>query len=1206
MMSTHKITAGHGYTYLTAQVAAQDASAVPPGGLAAYYAERGEAPGQWLGRGLAGVGLAGGTVVREDQMIALFGEGRHPDAARIADQLKAEGAGENVIATATALGTPFELNLANNEYLRQVAQLMTEWNRANGQPACMPIPPYAKAPIKTAVAQSLFARQHGREAVGARELSDFVASQSRMGSKAVAGFDLTFSPVKSVSALWALAPSPAAAQVEAAHHAAVADTIAWLERTATFTRLGRNGIRQVDTRGLVAAAFVHRTSRAGDPDLHTHVAISNKVQTLDGRWRALDGRVLLKATVAASERYNTRLEAELRERLGLRFAETPRPGRRPVREIDGMDGRLLAGWSSRRAAIELRLGDLATAFQETHGRPPTPVESIELAQQATMDTRPRKHQPSSEAEQRRRWRAEAEQLIGTPRLAAMVDRALAPSRHGSQAFDPRASAQRVIERVQADRATWQRWHVIAEAQRELRRFSVPVSWLEPALDDIVSVALGEYSIALTRPDVAGEPSAVLRADGSSIYSVAGSQLFTSSSVLDAERALLDAARMFDGHRVRESSIDLALLESSANELVLNDGQVRFVRDLATSGARCQLALAPAGTGKTTALRVLARAWVEDGGYVLALAPSAAAARVLGDATGARADTLAKALHDLRSGELQLTSDALLIVDEAGMASTADLAQLLEHTVDAGASLRLVGDDRQLAAVGAGGVLRDIAETVGAATLVAAVRFDDPAEAAATLGVRDGRTDSLDFYLDARRVHVGDSHTAATSAYDAWAADRAAGFESLLLAATRDQVTELNRRARLDRLRSSGDRPEREVPLADGTALSAGDVIVTRRNERRIGITATDWVKNGDRWTVRTLHPGGSLTAVHRATGRHVVLPASYVAADVALGYATTIHGAQGSTADTCHTVITGSETREQLYVALTRGRLGNHVHVALPDARDEHAAARPFTYDPPAAIDLLHNVLDREDAARSATTEIRAHVQPARQVSAAVASYVDSLGLAPTAGGAPPARPAPLPWLPPVPRCIDGGWQTYLDARAEQIAVLADAVTREVLAARNRGALLNRMDPTLGPLLELWHATHHDDDVLSPREQLYLRHLEDRRAALHSMPIGDDAERWKRLVAAVDLNATQAPEYPRLADALTRAFDQHVDVDRLLPRLLAGNSSSTAVEHLEQLIKNAQEERPARKDVEPQLRTLPSIADVNNPLPTLSHDAPSL
>src|SRR5215208_3072049 len=198
----------------------------------------------------------------------------------------------------------------------------------------------------------------------------------------VAGYDLTFSPVKSVSTLWALAEPAVAARIERAHQAAVGDALRFLERHALFTRTGANGIRQVEVQGMVATAFTHRDSRAGDPDLHTHVAVANKVQTLDGRWLSIDGRILFKAAVATSETYNTALENHLRDSLGVRFAARPNPDprKRPVREIVGVDPALTARWSARRADIQTRRGELAGDFQCAHGRPPTPVESLQLAQ----------------------------------------------------------------------------------------------------------------------------------------------------------------------------------------------------------------------------------------------------------------------------------------------------------------------------------------------------------------------------------------------------------------------------------------------------------------------------------------------------------------------------------------------------------------------------------------------------------------------------------------------------------------------------------------------------------------------------------------------------------------------------------------------------------------------------------------------------------
>ena len=178
------------------------------------------------------------------------------------------------------------------------------------------------------MAREFFLAEHGREPVDARELAGQIAKDSRPRTQTVAGYDLTFSPVKSVSTLWAVADPAVAAIIERAHQAAVKDALAFIEKHALFTRTGPQGIRQVNVRGLVATAFTHRDSRAGDPDLHTHVAVANKVQTLDGRWLSIDGRVLFKANVAASETYNTALEQHLRDSVGgaVRRTARHRPG----------------------------------------------------------------------------------------------------------------------------------------------------------------------------------------------------------------------------------------------------------------------------------------------------------------------------------------------------------------------------------------------------------------------------------------------------------------------------------------------------------------------------------------------------------------------------------------------------------------------------------------------------------------------------------------------------------------------------------------------------------------------------------------------------------------------------------------------------------------------------------------------------------------
>jgi ATP-dependent exoDNAse (exonuclease V) alpha subunit len=297
--------------------------------------------------------------------------------------------------------------------------------------------------------------------------------------------------------------------------------------------------------------------------------------------------------------------------------------------------------------------------------------------------------------------------------------------------------------------------------------------------------------------------------------------------------------------VDQTAVDLALLEMAANGTALDAGQASLVRQMCTSGARLQLAIAPAGAGKTTAMRALTLAWTQDGGQVIGLAPSAAAAVVLAEQTGIHTDTLAKLTWSLRHAELPdwaaaIGPSTLLIIDEAGMADTLSVDAAVQFAIDRGASVRLVGDDQQLAAIGAGGVLRDIQQSHGALRLTELHRFTDPAEASASLALRDGDPTGLEFYLDHGRVHVGDVATTTQDAFAAWVSDRAAGLDTIMLAPTRNLVAELNRQARDHRL---GSHPAgRQVRLADGNQASVGDVIITRTNDRRLRLPANDWVK----------------------------------------------------------------------------------------------------------------------------------------------------------------------------------------------------------------------------------------------------------------------------------------------------------------------------------------------------------------------------
>ena len=291
-MSFSTMTAGPGCRYYIDQVAVGDGTRgrMP---LADYYDLKGEAPGHWFGAGLSGLGLAEGDVVTEEQMLALFGRGEHPlSAQRLADLGPDATAAER--RQAVRIGRPFrQPDEASSAFQESLNQHYIAWNLDHDRPRHAPVPDEVRAMIRTQLATAWFSEIHGRPP-DARELSGFLAKASRPPATPVSGFDATFSPMKSVSTLWAVADHDTVARIELAHDLAVREALAFIASKKTFTRRGHAGAEQVETRGLIAAVFTHRDTRAGDPDLHTHVLIANKVQAAsDGEWLSLAGRPLL-------------------------------------------------------------------------------------------------------------------------------------------------------------------------------------------------------------------------------------------------------------------------------------------------------------------------------------------------------------------------------------------------------------------------------------------------------------------------------------------------------------------------------------------------------------------------------------------------------------------------------------------------------------------------------------------------------------------------------------------------------------------------------------------------------------------------------------------------------------------------------------------------------------------------------------------------
>lgn len=960
-MTLHKLHAGDGYTYLTRQVAAGDEHRSPGQQLTDYYLASGNPPGRWMGSGAADLGITG--TVREDQMRSMFGRGLHPDA-------------EQIMALEQAAGTPPE-----------AAAQTVKLGRAF--PRYQPLPPRAD---RVTARLAAFEAEHGH-APSAMVRSKVQAQEARRERRPVAGYDLVFTPVKSASLLWALGSAATRQAVEDAHHEAVANTLAWLEAESALARVGDRGEQQIETRGFLATGFDHRDSRTGDPDLHTHVAISNKVRAVDDhpdgrpRWLSLDARALHAATVTASERYNTRFEDALARRLGVRFVERPsscRADKRPVREIADIPEQLIRHFSKRRAAIEARYTELLTDYRHKHGHSPATAAQLHLAQQATLETRGAKALGPSFADKLAAWRREAATVIGGEALERITTEV---TRQSAPATPERTLAQvaaDVIDVVSHEKATYNRWNVIAETERQLRghRFATPAD-REATTRAVVKAALSHNcSVQLTATGLETQLDdapdlAVRRANGENVLIPHGVARYTTQDLLDAEQRLLDHAQQPTRHGLSSAQLDgfLAGFEER-NDLTLDPGQRRVVDAFATSNRRLCVAIGPAGAGKTTAMRALTQAWRTTGHRVIPLAPSAAAADVLRDELGCRTENLHKFHHvhtnastagqSQRDEWFQLQPGDLVLVDEAGMAGTRHLDWLTRYARDRGAVVRLLGDPAQLSSVEAGGALRLLADDTDAVELTDLHRFHDPNEAHATLAIRDGRPEGIEFYATHDRIKSGARHELIDQAFAAWRADQSAGLDTLLIAASTTEVTALNTKARAARVRA-GAVEDRGIELADGTNAGVGDTVVTRRNDRRLTTAdARHFVKNGDTWTVHRRHRNGDLT-LQRADRAEIRVPHDYVAKHLELGYATTAARAQGRTVDTAHAFIDRGYSRETLYVATTRARRGTTMFVPTDGAIGLDAERPPSPASE--ATDILAS-LSTQPPAQLAATQI--------------------------------------------------------------------------------------------------------------------------------------------------------------------------------------------------------------------------------------------
>lgn len=717
---------------------------------------------------------------------------------------------------------------------------------------------------------------------------------------AVPGFDLTFSAPKSVSLLWALGGAEAGAEVSRAHERSVEAALDCMQREACWTRRGAGGSEFVKGNGYLAAAYVHRSSRNGDPQLHTHVLIANATRGRDGRWTRLYHPAIYDHAKTAGYIYETQLRHELSRSLGLRWQEV----RNGIAEVEGFAAEHLRAFSTRRAEILEAAGADASA---------------RARQVANLATRETKEKGVSRETLRERWRTKANEIgLDCGEI--------------SLSFDPSAPAvARTVSTWQVDRA------VTAGVSHFDRREAIQaVAGLLPEGAEAVHVErmADEYLAS----DV------VIR-----IGESAKGDRYTTRRIWELEREALVAVERMRSQGSPQAR-ELVAARVIAARPTLKEDQREMVRRLLAGSEGVAVVIGEAGTGKTYAIVAAAEGWSHAGIELRAAAPTWRASHALRD-EGLPATSISSLLVELDRAEHDggegLARGSALLVDEAGMVDSATLARLVSHAERAEAKLVLVGDPEQLGEIEAGGLFRAIADRTDPIHLDEVIRHEYEFDRIAVKRIRDGEgREALALYESGERVTVAPNAEARREVMVRdWHESFERGEDAVMVAKRNAEVARLNAMAREVR-KEAGQLGAQEIEVGEAR-FAAGDQVITRVNDRGTEIY------NRERWRIAEVDAEQRrvvLEGIDQA--RRVEVGAEYLARTnphsdapaLEHAYAATTYSVQGSTVDRAFVAADPSMDKQELYVATSRSRGETRLY-ATPEVqvhREEIAPESPY------------------------------------------------------------------------------------------------------------------------------------------------------------------------------------------------------------------------------------------------------------------------
>ncbi|MFF3460458.1 MobF family relaxase [Streptomyces sp. NPDC002730] len=957
-----------------------------PEGYFAKGTEHGTPLAVWIGEGVSEWGVTEGASATERDIRAIFGKHAHPEEYRAAVSDAKAYIDENGIT-----GTAAEKILADAE---------ASARRGRKQ--------YAFRTIDERVEDRL-AKEPDADP---ERVAEIRREERDKGQRSPAMyFDHTYSAQKSVStyltALEAAGRHDDAAAVRGAQNEAIAAAMKVFEQEAGFGRIGYHGTakndrpstgRYVDSEGFTAAIFTHEVSREGDPQLHSHVAVLNKIKVYDAdgneHFVTLDSRAVSKAREAAAAVYERTLEQAIERDLPVVFEQRPDG---LAREIKGFEPELLEALSERTFQVDRRYEELHEQYVQDHGREPSALVRARLREVATLDTRDpkRSEHQSAEARIERATRIAGEKveggLLGALERVEKVGIDTRLAEVDAPTFDREEVIKESLEALQTKRSTWDRSELIQQLNATLGD-SLPRDMpLAPLANELANEALksGKYGVVQTAglSIIEDAPSRIRQSDGRSVFSPSA----LASEKFALEEHLSDEGRVASrAHQTGAPCLSPPTLDQVVKESGITADQADVVRGVLGDSRKVSVVEGPAGAGKSYATGVISEAWQEHtGGRVIGLGPSAVAAEVLGEEGIEIRENTARFLmyaNGMGSAEEQarfrLRAGDLVVLDEAGMASTKHITRISELCEEAGAKLVLIGDQQQLQSPEAGGLLRSMVEDGPHYSLSNVRRFREPDgtvrewEAKASLDLRRGDVRALEEYDRRGLIQGGTLEEMKAATIQAYVADTLADRESVVMTVTNARATELSREIRTQLVRY-GLVEENGLPLVDDNRAGVGDLIQTRENDAKLKDSEGRLVLNRRVYRVTGISEDGQLTAC-RVAGRNddgterlagtVTLPSDYVEKNVALAYAGTVNAVQGRTVGYGgYLLVEEGMNRQQMYPGLTRAQRNNRAFCASQVPADEHRLQK-LDQDP---LSMMQTAVERDGGELAALQELR-------------------------------------------------------------------------------------------------------------------------------------------------------------------------------------------------------------------------------------------